>query len=159
MSTADPTGAEPRNVHGCALLLDGLGILIVGPARSGKSALCLSALRRGAACGLDARLVADDRVILRVEDDGARMSAPERLAGLIEVSGVGILREASTAPSARLDLVVELVPAATIERLPAPRRSGEYGAPVRVIQLPERQAAFAADILVSLALGRLADEA
>ncbi len=150
---------EPSaNIHGCALLLNGIGILVVGPARSGKSALCLSTLRRGAASGLDARLVADDRVIVDQDVDGTRLSGPERLVGLIEISGVGILREASTAPFARLDLVVELTASEAIERLPGHETTTAYGAAVRLIRLPMRQSAFGADILVSLACGTLLDE-
>ena len=146
------------NIHGCALVLNGLGILIVGPARSGKSALCLSTLRRGGALGVDARLVADDRVIVEQGNDGPRLSVPERLSGLIEISGVGILREASTAGSTRLDLVVELAAPEAIERLPAPESTTAYGVAVRLIRLPMRQSAFGADILVSLALGTLTEE-
>ena len=150
--------SRPRNIHGCALLLNGLGILVIGPSRSGKSALCLSTLRRGSALGLDARLVADDRVIVEPGTEGTRLSAPERLAGLIEISGVGILREPATAESARLDLVVELAASEAIERLPPAEKTAAYGTPVRLIRLPSRQSAFGADILASLALGTLLDE-
>lgn len=61
-------------------------LLILGPSGSGKSALALELISRGAV------LVADDRVALRRE--GARLlaSAPERISGLIEARGVGLLR-------------------------------------------------------------------
>ncbi|GBR71314.1 hypothetical protein GKA01_17630 [Gluconobacter kanchanaburiensis NBRC 103587] len=61
---------------------EGAGVLISGPSGSGKSELALMLMD----VGFD--LVADDRVLL----DGVVASAPERLAGLIEVRGVGILR-------------------------------------------------------------------
>ena len=149
--------SAPRNIHGCALLLNGVGILVVGPARSGKSALCLSTLRRGAALGLDARLVADDRVLLESQAGGTRLAAPENLKGLIEISGVGILRETSTAASARLDLVVELAEPDRIERMPMPGKTDAYGVMVRHVRLPMRRSGLGADILTSLVLGTLLD--
>ena len=45
------------------------------------------------------------------------MTAPARLAGLLEVRGVGLIRFPYLL-SARLALVVDLVPVARLERLP-----------------------------------------
>lgn len=70
------------SVHACCVAWNGDGVLISGPPGSGKSELALRLMD----VGFD--LVADDRVLL----DGAVASAPERLAGLIEVRGVGILK-------------------------------------------------------------------
>ena len=49
-------------IHAGAVGIGGRGLLILGPSGAGKSALALALM------GLGARLVADDRVILRVED-------------------------------------------------------------------------------------------
>ncbi|MCB8837329.1 HPr kinase/phosphorylase [Aurantimonas sp. VKM B-3413] len=139
------------NVHASAIAIGGLGILVRGPARSGKSALCLSALRRGASLDLPSFLVADDRVLLEAADGQVTLRAHPGLRGMIEISGVGILREA-TIPSTSLALVAELCPEEEIDRYPEIRETLVAGASVRLVRLPRRQSAFCADILVSLAL-------
>ncbi|MEF2550727.1 HPr kinase/phosphorylase [Aurantimonas sp. A2-1-M11] len=150
--------SDPANVHGSAVRIGDLGILIRGPARSGKSSLALSTLRRCAALGLDAVLVADDRIlIVRDGDTTLHMSAPATLAGLIEISGIGILREPCAA-SAALGLVVDLVDPAIIDRLPEPRTTTILGLPIRQVDLPARDASFGADILASVVLSPFADD-
>ena len=152
---ASPPSDDPAdgllNIHASAIAIGGLGILVRGPARSGKSALCLSALRRGASLGLPAFLVADDRVLVETVDGKAVLRPHPNLQGMIEISGVGILREASI-PSAELALVVDLCPEDEIERYPETRETLLAGATVRLVRLPQRQASFCADILVSLAM-------
>ncbi len=144
--------SHPTNLHGCAIRIGDLGILIRGPARSGKSSLALSTLRRCTALKLEALLVADDRVVVAQDvGNGLSMSAPAALAGLIEVSGIGILRE-PFATSARLGLVVDLVDPAGIERLPEPRTAEILGQVIRRVELPAHEAGFGADILASLVL-------
>ncbi|NDV86429.1 hypothetical protein GTW51_06920 [Aurantimonas aggregata] len=145
--------SETLNVHGSAVLIGRMGILVRGPARSGKSALCLSTLRRAASLGLESWLVADDRVVLAASASDLVLSAPETLSGLIEISGVGIVSE-PVAASAPLVLVVDLCEAAGIDRMPeeADATVTILGAAFRLVRLPSRSAAFGADVLVSLAL-------
>ncbi len=102
--------------HATSVLIDGIGVLIRGPAGSGKSDLALRLIDGGAA------LVADDRVNLTAEGEKVRLSAPDRLKGLIEVRGVGLaeMATADTSREAFLGLVVDLVPREEIERLPDP---------------------------------------
>lgn len=149
--------SQSANLHGCAIAIGDLGILVRGPARSGKSALCLSALRRGASLGLHTRLVADDRVVVARSDAGIVLSAPANLRGLIEVSGIGILRE-ETVDSAALGLIVDLCDPAAIERLPENGTTQILDVTVRHARLPARDAAFSADILVSLIMAPLVDD-
>ncbi|WP_206453767.1 HPr kinase/phosphorylase [Aurantimonas marina] len=149
--------SQAVNLHGCAITIGGLGILVRGPARSGKSALCLSALRRGASLGLHTRLVADDRVVVARSDAGIVLSAPATLRGLIEVSGIGILHE-ETVASAVLGLVIDLCDPAVIERLPENGTTAIFDVNVRHARLPARDAAFGADILVSLVMAPLVDD-
>lgn len=63
------------------------GVLIEGASGSGKSDLALRSLEAGL------RLVADDRTV--VWADGGRLfgRAPDTLHGLIELRGVGVVRE------------------------------------------------------------------
>jgi len=110
-----------RNLHGTCILLNGRGVLILGAPGSGKSDLALRLMDApgwgAGAIAMDARLVADDQVFLRREADRLIAAAPPALAGLIEIRGLGIVR-VEAAPEAPLALVVQLVPAAAIERLP-----------------------------------------
>lgn len=107
-----------ERLHATCVALDTpagpLGLLLRGPAGAGKSGLALRLIDEGA------RLVADDQVELRRE--GARLlaRAPAGLGGLIELRGFGIVEVAQLA-EAPLGFVVDLVPAAEIERLPEER--------------------------------------
>jgi serine kinase of HPr protein (carbohydrate metabolism regulator) len=88
------------------------GVLIEGESGSGKSDLALRCLSRGF------RLVADDRTRLWVSEGRLFGCAPEPIAGLVELRGLGVLPE----PARRLAevrLVVRcLEPADPLERAP-----------------------------------------
>ncbi|NDW02849.1 HPr kinase/phosphorylase [Jiella pacifica] len=145
------------NLHACAVALRGRGILIRGPAGSGKSALALALLRRGPAAGVEAELVADDRVIAEASDGTIKLSAPGKLAGLLEIAGIGIVREPFR-QSAPLWLVVDLVPPEAMIRHPPTRTAEILGHVVPLLSLPRREAALSTDILTTLAIsGRLPD--
>lgn len=101
---------KPYHVHGTGLVLDGLGLLLRGPSGAGKSLLTLSLLDIWQTRRLEALLVSDDRVDLTHDDAGVIMNAPPLLTGLIELRGRGIVHRPSC-PSARLHLVIDLVPA------------------------------------------------
>ncbi len=96
-------------IHGSCIARNGVGVLLLGPSGCGKSDLVLRLLE----CGFV--LVADDRVDII---DGVA-TAPQALAGLLEIRGLGILR-LPYAASARLALVADLT--ARAERLPMPQR-------------------------------------
>ncbi len=108
-------GASP--LHATAVALDGRAVLLIGPPGSGKSDLALRLVAAGW------RLVADDRVVLTRDGDRLIAAAPARLAGLIEVRGVGIVPEA-THP-AEVALVLDL--GRRPDRLPAPDWIGLLG--------------------------------
>jgi len=101
-------------IHASAVEMAGRGLLILGPSGAGKSSLALALMALGA------RLVADDRVILRA--DGGRLIAecPAAIVGRIEARGIGILR-AEAAGAVAVTQVVDLGQTET-ERLPPPRR-------------------------------------
>lgn len=97
--------------HGTGILLDGKGVLITGPSGSGKSDLALRLMAQGAA------LIGDDYVKIAKDARGRIvMSAPDRIAGRIEVRNVGIL-EVPYQATAPVDLVLRLVDAAAWARL------------------------------------------
>ncbi len=100
---------KPQNVHGTGLVLGQTGILLRGPSGAGKSVLSMALLDRWEWRGQPAFLVADDRIDIRDDGESLIMLAPPKLAGLIELRGRGIV-ERPHVESARLDLVIDLVP-------------------------------------------------
>ena len=66
-----------------------------------------------------ARLIADDRTNIRAEDGFLRVSAPDNIAGLLEVRGIGIQKVPFDREGTAV-LLVELVDSPqAVERLPA----------------------------------------
>ena len=78
--------------------------------------------------------------------------------GLIEVRGVGILR-LDTFLEAPLALVVDLVPAAQVERLPEPRCETVLGLAVPLIALAPFEASAAAKLRFALRMLATAEQA
>ncbi|MBY0225864.1 MAG: HPr kinase/phosphatase C-terminal domain-containing protein [Hyphomicrobium sp.] len=108
-------------VHGTAIALGGRAALLRGASGSGKSDLALRALAAPVGSLVEASfgLVADDQVVIRATEEGLTVSPPDRLQGLIEVRGLGIV----TVPhrsDACLSLLVDLVGPDRLERLPDP---------------------------------------
>lgn len=131
-------------IHGTAVGLGGVAVLLRGPSGSGKSDLALRLIDGGAL------LVADDRVAL-VADGGRLMAAPPaELAGLLEVRGVGIKRLEHQAPLP-VGLVVDLVWPERVERLPEPATARYQDIYVRLLALAPFEASTAAKIRLALA--------
>ena len=98
-------------VHATCVSLDGMGLLIRGPSGIGKSDLALRLIDTGA------RLVADDRVDLMISNNDVVARAPETLAGLLEVRGLGVLRFPFF-DATIIHLVVDLANPKDVARLP-----------------------------------------
>lgn len=91
------------------------GVLLLGPSGAGKSHLALKAVQAGW------RLVADDRVLVWAEQAAAYGRAPEVLAGLIEVRGLGVIKAPTPIlPYCQIRLVAHLAPEKAAERWPDP---------------------------------------
>ncbi len=109
------------SIHATAIVFGEAGVLIRGAPGSGKSTLALHLIdTEGYGAGdvpLRAKLVADDQVELTCQDNGLFASPPPRLAGLLELRGLGIM-SFPYQRSARIVLVVDLVADAMISRLP-----------------------------------------
>ena len=108
---------EHRTVHGSSVSISGRAALIVGPSGSGKSALALDLMSRGAV------LISDDRTVMSRRGNDLVVTAPSAIAGMIEARGIGILN-AEYEESATLAVVVDLSSRAEV-RLP-PRKIVEY---------------------------------
>ena len=107
-------------IHATCVDVDGVGVLLRGPPGSGKSDLALRLISDGAL------LVADDRAELTADGDRVMVSPPPEIAGLMEVRGLGILR-LDHRDKAPLGLVLDLVPATTVERMSEPRPRPRFG--------------------------------
>ena len=115
-------------IHGTCVELTGTGVLLRGPAGSRKSDLALRLIDGRA------RLVADDRVVLEAEAGNLFASAPPALAGMLEVRGLGLARLPSVA-RAHVRVVIDLVAASEIERLPEPAECELLGVNLPCVRL------------------------
>ena len=139
------TEAASEQIHATCVALEGRGVLLLGAAGAGKSDLALRLVDAGW------ELVADDRVDLTASGDGLIASAPETLAGLLEVRGLGILRLPAT-ERAVVALAVELVIPEAVPRLPDERHLGLLGHDVPVVALAPFQASSVKKVQLALAL-------
>ena len=99
-------------VHASCVALDGKGALLRGAPGAGKSDLALRLIEGGAT------LVADDQVALTSSGEILLAAPPARIAGLLEVRGIGIV-SMEFVHQCRIRLVVDLVQPDTVERMPA----------------------------------------
>jgi serine kinase of HPr protein (carbohydrate metabolism regulator) len=130
-------------VHGTAVALDGVGVLIRGPSGSGKSDLALRLIDAGAL------LVADDQTELWLTERSVMMRAPLSIAGHLEVRGVGIARVPSLA-QAPLRLVLDLVPPECVDRLPEWTSCEILGRTVHRLALAPFEASAVAKVRLAL---------
>ena len=109
------------SIHGTVVAVGGFGVLLRGAPGSGKSSLALRLIDSpGYGLGpvlLRTLLVADDQVEISQVPEGLMARAPEALAGLLEIRGIGIVK-APYQNEVLLKLVVDLEPAAAIARMP-----------------------------------------
>ena len=128
-----------EQVHATCVDIGGTGVLLRGPSGSGKSDLALRLIDGGA------RLVADDRAELTVEGGRVVVTAAPEIAGLFEVRGQGV-RRLPCIERAVLGLVVDLVPAREVERLPEAARCEILGLTLALLRLAPFEASAAAKV-------------
>jgi serine kinase of HPr protein (carbohydrate metabolism regulator) len=127
----------PELIHATCVTVGGRGVLLAGRSGAGKSDLALRLIDRGA------ELVSDDYSELRARDGRLIASPPGRLAGKIEVRGIGIVEmphktEAEVALIIDLDEPVDRMPEFALRQLvgvdtPAAALAGlEPSAPIKV---------------------------
>jgi HPr kinase/phosphorylase len=146
---------EAELIHGTCVALGQRAALLRGPSGSGKSDLALRFLflaRRGPAALDPPALVADDQVSIRRDGDRLLASAPASIQGQLEVRGVGIVG-VKPAAEVELVLVVDLVDAGLVERLPLDGITTRLaGADVPLVRLTPFEAS--APIKLALELAR-----
>jgi len=135
-------------VHATTVEVAGRGVLIRGPAGSGKSDLALRLIDGGA------RLVADDQTAIERRGGHLVARAPASIAGRIEVRGVGILRLAAVA-EAVLALVVDLVPPGEVDRLPDPNYVEIQGVSLPRLVLAPFEASAPAKLRLAVVSGKM----
>jgi serine kinase of HPr protein (carbohydrate metabolism regulator) len=131
--------APDQIVHASCVAIGGRAVLLAGPSGAGKSDLALRLIDRGA------RLVSDDYTELRYAAGRLLARAPGRIAGRIEMRGVGIIEREPVVDSpvclyADLSRPPERLPEAATERIagvdiPAVALAGlEPSAPLKLEQ-------------------------
>ena len=108
---------QANSQHGCAIVLDAYGVLLLGPSGSGKSRLSHLLVNLWAEQGRYARWVADDRFLSQQIGDRLVVHCPDPIAGLAERRFLGI-EAVAWQSRAVIDLVVELVAPDELVRLP-----------------------------------------
>lgn len=88
-------------LHASTVALDGQALVIEGPSGSGKSALALELMARGA------ELVADDATEVVLRNGQLWAQAPASLPAAIEARGIGLLK-ARLAPPTPIALFIDL---------------------------------------------------
>jgi serine kinase of HPr protein (carbohydrate metabolism regulator) len=142
-------GAGPRvsaeTFHASTVASDGRAVLITGPSGSGKSDLALRLLDRGFA------LVSDDQTVVKRHNDRLLATAPQTIAGKLEIRGIGIV-EMERVADVPVALLVELT--SDIQRLPDDSRSRPIlGVNVPLVSIDAMAAS--APSKVALALDRM----
>jgi HPr kinase/phosphorylase len=126
------SGAKQPSVHATAVQVGNRAVLIRGPSGAGKSRLAFELILAGRSGQIPPTLlVGDDRVHLEIRGAQVVVRPVPKLAGLIEIYGLGI-RRCEFIEEAVIGLVVDLA-APDAERLPPPEafRTSIYG-----IELP-----------------------
>ena len=131
-------------IHATAVAIGERAVLLRGPSGSGKSDLALRLIDAGA------RLVADDQTRLWRDGDALLLRAPKRIAGLIEVRGLGIVN-VDPLPVARLALIADLVAPQHVERLPEPSSEMIFGLAIPLVAIAPFEASAPIKLRLALA--------
>lgn len=140
-ASRDGAGSEPADaslrMHATCVAFAGKAVLLRGPPGAGKSDLALRLIAGPTPDGAPpAALVADDQVAITRNGVRLTVRAPETIAGMLEVRGVGI-RQVRAVPEAAVALIVDLVASEAIPRLPPDPLPSEdiLGLPVSTTRL------------------------
>ena len=131
--------------HATCILIKGKGVLLEGPSGAGKSDLALRLMSLGA------QLVSDDYITLSKKAGGVVATAPEKIAGKMEVRGLGLI-DIDHAREAAIDLVIDLKPREHVPRLPKGNTKTLEGVSIPTLTLHAFDASTPDKILLALKL-------
>ena len=136
------------NLHCNVISLQDFGLLIRGIPGSGKSSLSLGLLDQAELRGIQASLVSDDQAILEKRNHTLVARVPESISGQIEIRGYGIASRPFI-PETEINLVVELVDAELVDRMPNPEFTEILGVTLPLVKVPSQHEAGASRIVFS----------
>jgi serine kinase of HPr protein (carbohydrate metabolism regulator) len=138
--TARPLSTDA--LHSTTVAKSGRAVMICGPSGSGKSDLALRLLDRGFT------LVSDDQTLVRRDGERVIASAPDRLAGKIEVRGIGIV-DLEAVQDVPVALIVELT--SDMQRLPDDSRERTIlGVALPIVTIDAMTASASAKVVLAL---------
>ncbi len=127
---------QGRNLHATAVLLGDSGVLITGRPGSGKTTLALSLIDYFRRSGRFSQLICDDQVLLSAQSGRVVCRAPQSIAGLVEIRGLGP-RPLEHEAAMVADLLVRLIPTGSAERFPDERSESLAGCHIPCLELAE----------------------
>lgn len=134
-------------LHANCVRIGAHAVLLRGPSGAGKSALSLRLITAGGF------LVSDDRTDLVARDGRLIASAPDPIAGLCEVRGIGVVRGLPVTSEGDVRVLIDLHTSFDDnERMPEPQPEEFCGIPVPRWTLCASDLAIEAKIGVALAL-------
>ncbi len=132
-----------ETVHATTVSIGGRAVLLCGPSGAGKSDLGLRLIDRGAA------LVSDDYTLIKRQDGLLVATAPDRIAGQMEVRGIGVVAMAHVT-DVPVALLIDLFD--IVDRMPAtPMTRVIAGVEVPVLKLAPREPSAAIKVELALA--------
>ncbi len=134
-----------KRVSGTCVSVDGHGVLLRGPSGCGKSDLALRLIEDGAF------LVADDYTEIEARGRCLVATAPATIRGMLEVRGLGILRVDSL-DEAQLAVIIDLVPASEVPRMPEPVDSQILGVALPLFKLVSYEPSAPAKVRLAVRL-------
>ena len=134
-------------LHANCVRIGAHAVLLRGPSGAGKSALSLRLITAGGF------LISDDRTDIVARDGHLIASAPDSIAGLCEVRGIGVVRGLPVKPEGDVRVLIDLETSARdIERMPEPDSEEICGIAIPRWTLCASDLALEAKIGVTLAL-------
>ncbi len=145
---------DMTQLHANCVAFDGHGILVRGASGSGKSDLSLRLISRGG------YLVSDDRTNISLQNGVLVASAPDEIAGLMEIRGFGIVKGIAHCRHAEIRVIADLVEPNSndiIDRMPELANDTLCGVslPVWKINAFEASAPDKVETALALAIGKM----
>ena len=137
----------PDNIHGTTIILGELGILVTGASGSGKTTLALALLGQFGRNRFS-RIVGDDQLFIEGHAGRLICRAPQTIAGLAEVPGLGP-RPLVHEPATLIDHVFRLVPPEEMSRFQDDAWLTIAGCRIPVVALRQRNVTAALPIIAS----------